>query len=86
MNACGVAVARMLGHNWVPIPSKGSEVNVGTISVPPEDRRSQRRGVRLIESPAPDEADTAARVRAAVVRALGYEPDGLDRLIARALR
>ena len=36
VKACGVTVARMLGHNWVPIPSKGSEVNVGTIPVPPE--------------------------------------------------
>ena len=31
VKACGVAVARMLGHNWVPIPSKGSGTNVGTI-------------------------------------------------------
>ncbi len=36
VKACGVAVAKMLGHNWVPIPSKGSRVNVGTIPVPPE--------------------------------------------------
>jgi hypothetical protein len=39
VNACGVAVARMLGHNWVSIPSKGSVVNVGTIPVSPEVRR-----------------------------------------------
>ena len=62
MNACGVAVARMLGHNWVPIPSKGSEVNVGTISFPPEDRRSQRRGVRLSARPA-DRAGMGRRTR-----------------------
>jgi hypothetical protein len=62
VNACGVAVARMLGHNWVPIPSKGSEVNVGTISVPPEDRRSQRRGVRLSARPA-DRAGVGRRTR-----------------------
>ena len=35
VNACGVAVAMMLGHNWVPIPSKGSRVNVGTIPAVP---------------------------------------------------
>lgn len=31
MNACGVAMAMMLGHNWVPTPSNGSGMNVGTI-------------------------------------------------------
>jgi hypothetical protein len=36
VNACGVAVARLQGHNWAPTPSKGSGVNVGTISpIPP---------------------------------------------------
>jgi hypothetical protein len=29
---CGVAVARLQGHSWTPTPSKGSGVNVGTIS------------------------------------------------------
>jgi hypothetical protein len=36
VNACGVAVARLQGHSWAPTPSKGSRMNVGTISsVPP---------------------------------------------------
>ncbi len=38
MKACGVAAARLQGHSWAPTPSKGSGVNVGTISVvPPRD-------------------------------------------------
>ncbi len=35
VNACGVAVAMLQGHSWAPTPSKGSEVNVGTIPVAP---------------------------------------------------
>lgn len=35
MNACGETMAMMLGHNWVPIPSNGSGMNVGTIPAPP---------------------------------------------------
>jgi hypothetical protein len=31
VEGCGVAVARVQGQSWVPIPSKGSKVNVGTI-------------------------------------------------------
>lgn len=38
MKACGVTEARLQGHNWAPTPSKGSRVNVGTLSlVPPRD-------------------------------------------------
>ena len=48
------------------------------------------KGVRLIpgDAPAPaaGEPSTAARIHPAVVDALGYEPDGLDAIIARALR
>ena len=35
VKACGVAVAKVQGHNWTPIPSKGSWVNVGTVAVSP---------------------------------------------------
>ena len=31
MKACGVVVAMVQGHSWVPIPSKGSRMNVGTV-------------------------------------------------------
>jgi hypothetical protein len=32
---CGVAVARLQGHNWAPTPPKGLGVNVGTtLTVP----------------------------------------------------
>ena len=62
VKACGVAVARMLGHNWVPIPSKGSGVNVGTIPVSPEVRRGQRRRRRLGARPA-DRVGVGRRAR-----------------------
>jgi hypothetical protein len=29
VKACGVVVAMVQGHSWVPIPSKGSWMNVG---------------------------------------------------------
>jgi hypothetical protein len=35
MNACGVVVAMLQGHSWVPIPSNGSGMNVGTVLVVP---------------------------------------------------
>jgi hypothetical protein len=35
VNFCGVAVAMLQGHSWTPPPSKGSRVNVGTISSVP---------------------------------------------------
>jgi len=35
VKVCGVAAAMLQGHSWVPIPSNGQKVNVGTISVVP---------------------------------------------------
>jgi hypothetical protein len=35
VNACGVAAAKLQGHSWAPTPSKGSGMNVGTISLVP---------------------------------------------------
>jgi len=35
VKGCGVAVARLQGHSWAPTLSKGSRVNVGTISAVP---------------------------------------------------
>jgi hypothetical protein len=43
VKVCGVVVAMVQGHNWVPIPSKGSRRNVGTVPALSEDRRRQRR-------------------------------------------
>ena len=43
VKACGVVVAMVQGHSWVPIPSKGSRMNVGTVPVLPDRRRNQRR-------------------------------------------
>jgi hypothetical protein len=42
VKACGVVVAMVQGHNWVPIPSNGSRVNVGTTPAIPAGCRSQR--------------------------------------------
>jgi hypothetical protein len=36
VKVCGVVVAMLQGHSWVPVPSKGSGVNVGTAVVVPE--------------------------------------------------
>jgi hypothetical protein len=33
---CGVVVAMVQGHSWVPIPSKGSRMNVGTVPALPD--------------------------------------------------
>jgi hypothetical protein len=43
VKACGVVVAMVQGHSWVPIPSKGSWMNVGTVPALPDGRRRQRR-------------------------------------------
>ena len=43
VKVCGVVVAMVQGHSWVPIPSKGSRMNVGTVPALPDDRRRQRR-------------------------------------------
>jgi hypothetical protein len=42
VKACGVVVVMVQGHNWVPIPSKGSKVNVGTAPAIPTGHRRQR--------------------------------------------
>ena len=42
VKVCGVVVAMVQGHSWVPIPSKGSRMNVGTVSALPNRRRRQR--------------------------------------------
>ena len=47
MKACGVIVARLQGHSWAPTPSKGSGVNVGTISMVPVPASSQLVGVKV---------------------------------------
>lgn len=36
MKDCGVVVAMVQGHSWVPIPSQGSRMNVGTVPVFPD--------------------------------------------------
>ena len=41
MKDCGVVVAMLQGHSWAPTPSKGSRVNVGTISTAPYPASSQ---------------------------------------------
>ena len=43
MKVCGVVVAMVQGHSWVPIPSKGSRMNVGTVPARPTEHRRQRR-------------------------------------------
>jgi hypothetical protein len=43
VKVCGVVVAMVQGHSWVPIPSKGLRMNVGTVPALPDDRRRQRR-------------------------------------------
>jgi hypothetical protein len=42
VKACGVVVAMVQGHNWVPIPSNGPGMNVGTVPALPVLCRSQR--------------------------------------------
>ena len=44
MKVCGVVVAMVQGHSWVPIPSKGSRMNVGTVPAFP-DRNAAAGGV-----------------------------------------
>jgi hypothetical protein len=44
VKVCGVAAAMLQGHSWVPTPSNGSTVNVGTALVAPGPGRSQRSG------------------------------------------
>jgi hypothetical protein len=62
VKACGVVVAMMLGHNWVPIPSNGSRVNVGTTPALPVACRCQRWSIRLDAWPV-DRAGVGRRTR-----------------------
>ena len=48
MKACGVAVARLQGHNRAPTPSKGSGVNVGTIPAVPFPASSRLVGGKTV--------------------------------------
>ena len=47
VKACGVAVAMLQGHSWVPIPSNGRKVNVGTIPVVPNPASCQLPGGKV---------------------------------------
>jgi hypothetical protein len=47
VNVCGVAAARLQGHSWVPIPSNGRKVNVGTIPVVPNPGSCQLPGGKV---------------------------------------
>ena len=62
VKACGVAVAMVQGHNWVPIPSNGPGMNVGTVPAPPVDCRSQRQAGWLNAWPV-DRAGMGRRTR-----------------------
>lgn len=44
MNACGVAVARLQGKSWTPIPSTDQTVNAGTVLVSPSPPASRAGG------------------------------------------
>ena len=48
---CGVAMAMLQGHSWAPTPSKGSRVNVGTISPVPLPLSSVLIGGRVRRRP-----------------------------------
>ena len=47
VNVCGVATAMLQGHSWVPIPSNGRKVNVGTIPVVPNPGSCQLPGGKV---------------------------------------
>ena len=47
VKACGVVVAMVQGHSWVPIPSNGRKVNVGTIPVVPNPVNCQLPGGKV---------------------------------------
>jgi len=47
VKACGVAAAMLQGHSWVPIPSNGQQVNVGTIPVVPNPVSCQLPGGKV---------------------------------------
>jgi hypothetical protein len=47
VKVCGVAAAMLQGHSWVPIPSNGRKVNVGTIPVVPNPVSCQLPGGKV---------------------------------------
>ena len=47
VKVCGVAAAMLQGHSWVPIPSNGRKVNVGTIPVVPNPGSCQLPGGKV---------------------------------------
>ena len=47
VNVCGVATAMLQGHSWVPIPSNGPKVNVGTNPVVPNPSSCQLPGGKV---------------------------------------
>ena len=62
VKACGVAMAKVQGHSWVPIPSKGSRMNVGTVPVLPGRCHRQWRPVGVNAWPV-DRVGTGRRAR-----------------------
>ena len=62
VKACGVVVAMVQGHNWVPIPSNGPGMNVGTVPALPVACRSRRQRVWLNAWPV-DRAGMGRRTR-----------------------
>ena len=62
VKACGVVVAMVQGHSWVPIPSKGSRMNVGTVPALPADAAASGAPDRVDTWPA-DRAGTGRRAR-----------------------
>jgi hypothetical protein len=44
VKACGVTAAMLQGHSWAPTLSRGSRVNVGTISAVPSPASSPLAG------------------------------------------
>jgi len=57
VKVCGVAVAKLQGHSWAPTPSKGSRVNVGTISSAPFPASSRLAGGWARRRPMPVRRD-----------------------------
>jgi hypothetical protein len=53
VKVCGVAVAMLQGHSWVPIPPNGSAVNVGTVPMVPKHGGCQPRCGKARRLPTP---------------------------------
>ena len=62
MKNCGVVVAMVQGHSWVPIPSTGSRMNVGTVRLSRADAAASGAPVRVDAWPV-DRAGTGRRAR-----------------------